>query len=132
MSKELIGETVRMVNDVTPQWKRGETGTIENWNKTGGFFVNFGIRYAWCMDHDFKLIKKPKPIGKHYDKMIAGVKIDPYRIALEYGVTHPAHFQLLKKVLRAGSAHKTLAEDVLDMQAILYRWGEMLTEDGDI
>ena len=57
-----------------------------------------------------------------YAVTIGGVKADPYRIARAYGITDPAIFQALKKLLRCGRKHKTIAEDVREAITSLERW----------
>lgn len=65
-----------------------------------------------------------------YQKTFQGVKIDPYRISCIYGPMHPAQFQALKKILRAGKSHKPLVQDIEEAVESLERWLEMLQEDG--
>lgn len=74
--------------------------------------------------------KKPKDNGEHYRFEYDGVKLDPARIALVYGITHPIQIGMLKKVLRAGTAHKSLREDLEDIKQAVDRYVEMLDEDG--
>ena len=70
-----------------------------------------------------------KPIGAHYAYDYRGIRIDPYRIACLYGITHPAQFQAMKKILRAGrGGHKDLRGDIRDVQDALERWLAMLDE----
>jgi hypothetical protein len=64
-----------------------------------------------------------------YDITIGGVKADPYRIMLAYGITHPAQQHALKKLLRAGQSHKPIEQDIAETIASLHRWLEMIEED---
>lgn len=64
-----------------------------------------------------------------YNIQYKGVKLDPYRIMLAYGITHPAHQHALKKLLRAGRSHKTMHEDIEEVIESLKRWQEMIRED---
>lgn len=64
-----------------------------------------------------------------YGIRIGGVKADPYRILLAYGITHPAQQHLVKKALRAGRSHKTIEQDIDEMIITLQRWREMIAED---
>lgn len=65
----------------------------------------------------------------HYEKLLGGVKADVYRICDLYGVTHPAIFQSIKKLLRCGEAHKGFIQDVIEARDGLNRWLEMQEED---
>ncbi len=67
--------------------------------------------------------------GKHYRFEYKGVRLDPARIQLVYGLSHPMQTTILKKSLRAGSAHKSLEEDIKDIICAAERWLEMLEED---
>lgn len=70
-------------------------------------------------------------VGKHYVFDFQGVRLDPYRILAVYGITHPAHQHALKKLLRAGNAHKTLRQDIDEVIGTLERWKGMLDEEED-
>jgi len=65
----------------------------------------------------------------HYDKLLGGIKADVYRICDLYGVTHPAIFQSIKKLLRCGEAHKDIIADVTEARDGLNRWLEMQQEE---
>jgi N-methylhydantoinase B/oxoprolinase/acetone carboxylase alpha subunit len=67
--------------------------------------------------------------GVHYRYEYKGIKLDPYRIAETYKLNDPALFTILKKVLRAGRAHKDLRQDLKDIIAACERKIEMLNED---
>jgi hypothetical protein len=67
--------------------------------------------------------------GEHYRLEYRGVKIDPFRIAQVYGIKDFAMMTVLKKVLRAGRAHKDLRQDLLDMKCAIDRKLEMMAED---
>jgi len=69
---------------------------------------------------------------QHYDKQIGGQKLDVYRICREYGVTDPAIFQSIKKLLRCGQAHKDARQDVIEARDGLNRWLEMDEEDNEV
>ncbi len=72
-----------------------------------------------------------KDTGKHYRKEFMGVKLDPARIQLVYEIDHPMQQTVLKKALRAGTAHKTVVEDIDDIICACERWKEMLIEDDE-
>lgn len=61
----------------------------------------------------------------YYDVKIGGVKADLYRIAIAYGITHPAHFHALKKILRARKGHKSVKQDATEAIESIQRWIEM-------
>ena len=67
--------------------------------------------------------------SKHYDKIYNGIKLDPYRILLVYNIIHPAQQHAIKKLLRAGTAHKELLQDINEVILTLERWKEMIDED---
>lgn len=58
-----------------------------------------------------------------------GARLDPYRIAALYGITHPALQQALKKLLRLGQKHKTVEEDAAEVITSMQRFLEMREED---
>lgn len=64
-----------------------------------------------------------------YDYMYKGIRIDPYRIFVEYEITHPAQQHSIKKLLRAGRSVKTLKEDIEESIKTLERWLSMIEED---
>lgn len=68
-------------------------------------------------------------VYQHYNYKYKDVKIDPYRVMYEYGITHPAHQHALKKLMRAGKAHKDLSGDIQEVIDSLLRWKEMVEED---
>ncbi len=72
-----------------------------------------------------------KDTGTHYRYEYKGIKLDPARIQLVYGATHPLQGAIIKKALRAGSGHKNLIEDIDDIICAAERWKEMIEEDGD-
>ena len=76
--------------------------------------------------------KMKNDTGKHYRKEYKGVKLDPARIQAIYGITHPMQATVMKKSLRAGTAHKTLEQDIDDIICACERWKEMLIEDSEI
>ena len=65
----------------------------------------------------------------HHDVTIGGIKADSYRIALAYGITHPAQQHALKKILRAGRGTKTLVTDITEARDSLNRMLEMIKEE---
>ncbi len=68
--------------------------------------------------------------GAHYRFTYQGLKLDPARIGAIYGITHPMQFQALKKLLCTGNrGHKSLLQDIADIECCLQRWKEMLQED---
>ena len=76
-----------------------------------------------------KLPSKSDP-GAHYRFTYKGLKLDPARIGAIYGITHPMQFQALKKLLCTGKrGHKSLLQDIADIECCLQRWKEMLQED---
>lgn len=70
-----------------------------------------------------------KDPGQHYRSEYKGIKLDPYRIADVYKLNDPALFTILKKVLRAGRAHKDLTQDLKDIICAAERKLEMLREE---
>lgn len=70
------------------------------------------------------------PTPDYYRYMYKGLKIDPYRIMVLYDITHPAHQQALKKILRAGRGDRNLEDDILGVMSALERWLEMIREEG--
>lgn len=67
--------------------------------------------------------------GLHYRYEYKGIKLDPYRIAEIYNINDFALQTILKKVLRAGRAHKDLKQDLKDIISAAERRLEMLEED---
>lgn len=74
-------------------------------------------------------VKKDNPTPSHYNFHYKGVKIDPYRILHEYGITHPAHQHVIKRLLRAGKSVKSLEKDIDESIDALNRWKEMIKEE---
>lgn len=72
---------------------------------------------------------KAKRPGEYYEFDYKGVRIDPYRILLQYRITHPAHQHALKKLLRAGRSIKSQVQDIDEVIASLQRWKQMIVED---
>jgi len=68
-------------------------------------------------------------IYDHYKVMINGAVTDFYRICRALGVTEPAIFQAMKKLARAGKAHKGFIQDVIEARDALNRLIEMAEED---
>lgn len=64
-----------------------------------------------------------------YNITYKGVKLDPYRILKEYGITHPAQAHAIKKLLRCGKSHKDLPPDIQECIDTLVRWRQMIEED---
>lgn len=67
-------------------------------------------------------------IDDTYRIKIGGVIADPYRIARAYGLD-PVIAQAVKKLLRCGRKHKSLAADVREAITTLERWEAMEEED---
>jgi len=68
--------------------------------------------------------------GAHYRFEYRGIKLDPARIALIYGITHPCQFSLMKKSLCTGKrGKKSTIEDLQDIKSACDRWIEMIKED---
>ncbi len=67
--------------------------------------------------------------GAHYAVEIGGIRLDPYRILLAYGITHPAQGHAINKMLRAGKSEKTLEQDIRETIGTLERWLDMMAED---
>lgn len=68
--------------------------------------------------------------GKHYRYEYKGVKLDPARICLVYGVKNMVQAAIIKKALRAGSGtKKNVEEDIDDIITACIRWKEMIAED---
>ncbi len=68
-------------------------------------------------------------IGAHYKFEYRGIKLDPYRIFEIYRITHSCQQHAIKKLLRAGKAHKTLRKDIEEVISTCNRWLEMMDED---
>lgn len=66
-----------------------------------------------------------------YEITLQGVKLDPYKIAELYGITSMPIAQALKKLLRCGRKHKSLAQDVRDAITSLERWEELQKESNE-
>lgn len=65
-----------------------------------------------------------------YDRSWKGVKLDPYRICLVYGITDPAIQHALKKLLHLGrGSDKDVENDVEEAIQSLERWQEMREEE---
>ena len=64
-----------------------------------------------------------------YKVKIGGVVADPYLIARAYGITDPAIFQAIKKLLRCGRKHKDIETDIREAITSLERWEEMNTKE---
>ena len=67
--------------------------------------------------------------SKHYSITHKGLRLDPYRILLAWGITHPAQQHAVKKLLRAGRSVKALEDDIGEVIEALERWLEMIQED---
>ena len=67
--------------------------------------------------------------NEHYQYFYKGIKLDPYRIIEVYKITHPAHQQAVKKILRAGASIKDLKQDIDETIEALNRWKQMILED---
>lgn len=68
-------------------------------------------------------------MSDHYAFKFRGAKLYPYRILLEYRITHPAQQHAIKKLLRAGQSVKPLEQDIDEVIESLERWKEMIRED---
>ena len=68
-------------------------------------------------------------MAKHYRREHKGIKLDPYRIFLIYGITNPAQQHAIKKLLRAGESIKPLNQDIKETIQTLKRWLEIIEED---
>lgn len=77
--------------------------------------------------------KDSRDPAAHYQFTYKGIKLDPARIAEVYGINQRDGsgmlFTILKKCLRAGTAHKGLEQDLKDIIAAAERKLEMLGED---
>jgi hypothetical protein len=74
--------------------------------------------------------RRNNPTPNYYNKEIGGVRVDPYRLALIYGITDHALFHAWKKIMRAGNkpGNKKRKEIKEAVQA-LQRWLEIQDED---
>ena len=62
-------------------------------------------------------------------KCSCGKKIDPYTICDAYdSIQASAHHHAVKKLLRAGTSHKPLEQDIQEVIDSLNRWMEMINE----
>lgn len=68
---------------------------------------------------------------QYYSFDYKGIRIDPYRVMHQYGMTHPAQQHAFKKLLRAGTGHKSLEQDIQEVIDTLVRWQGMIEEDKD-
>lgn len=70
--------------------------------------------------------------GKHYRFSYKGIKLDPARICLIYGVSNPLQCAIIKKSLCTGKrGKKNLVDDIKDIICAAERWLEMIEEDSD-
>lgn len=68
----------------------------------------------------------------YYDNSYKGLKLDPYRLQLVLGITHPIQAHIHKKVCRMHKEnHKSLENTLLEIKGACDRWLEMLEEDRD-
>lgn len=67
--------------------------------------------------------------GGHYSYEYQGIRFDPYRLFWLYHIDHPCQQHAIKKLLRAGTGHKTLKQDIQESIGTLNRWLAMLEED---
>jgi hypothetical protein len=68
--------------------------------------------------------------GQHYRYTYKGINLDPFRIAKIYGIQDFALQTILKKVLKCGErGHKSMRQDLLDIENAARRAIEMLDED---
>lgn len=68
--------------------------------------------------------------GTHYRYTYKGIKLDPARIALVYGLKNMMQAAIVKKALRAGErGHKDIIRDIDDIITAAHRWKEMVIED---
>jgi hypothetical protein len=73
-------------------------------------------------NEDAKAGQKARPAC--YSVQIGGVLVDPYRIAMEYGLDGVI-FQAVKKLLRGGRTDKPMRQDVEEAIDTLRRWIEI-------
>lgn len=68
---------------------------------------------------------------EYYDKKcVCGAKLDPYAILRAYDhIVDPSHQHSLKKLLRAGQGHKSLAKDIDEVIDSLVEYKEYLASD---
>ncbi len=68
--------------------------------------------------------------GSHYRFEYKGIKLDPARIFIIYGITNPLQMAIIKKGLVTGKrGKKSIFEDIDDIITACERWKEMLLED---
>jgi hypothetical protein len=65
----------------------------------------------------------------HYDATFNGFRIDPYRVALANGVTHPVQFHMMKKLMRGSRKGHSEQELIRELQCCLDRWKQLIAED---
>lgn len=71
--------------------------------------------------------------GAHYRYHYRGLKFDPFRAALIFGITCPILFTVFKKIIRAGGGgYKDEKQDILDCICALERKLEIMKEDGKL
>lgn len=72
---------------------------------------------------------QPDDLSKHYSYDFKGIRIDPYRILKEYGISDPCQQHAIKKLLRCGKSIKTTEQDIAEVIQTLQRWQEMIKEE---
>ena len=65
----------------------------------------------------------------HYKQEYKGFKIDPYRIAIIYGIGNYIQFHMLKKLLRGTNKGHSVVDLIDELQCCLDRWREIEFED---
>lgn len=75
---------------------------------------------------------KHKDKGKHYRYTYKGIKLDPARICMIYGITNMVQAGIVKKALCAGKrGHKDKIKDIEDIITAAERLLQMIKEDED-
>lgn len=64
-----------------------------------------------------------------YNVTFRGHKLDTYRVAKAFGVTDPAIYQAIKKLLRCGKKHKSEESDVDEAITSLQEWKLIRAEE---
>ena len=67
--------------------------------------------------------------NEHYNQEYKGLKIDPYRVAMIYGIDIQVQFHMLKKLLRGTKKGHSVGELIEELQCCLDRWKEIEFEN---
>lgn len=135
--KNEFPEGTKVLFTVESNYWVGETGRLVEGPDVEGHYQIFGVDHDdWHYFHrdEFEVIEIPaqEDVGSHYRYQYKGVKLDPYRVFLVWGVTDPALQHAIKKLGMAGQrGGKDFERDLLEAKASIERRLEMLGEDNE-